>query len=269
MMKQPHTNRMPVLGLGTWENTQPEECRKSVEEALNMGYRHIDTAQAYGSESEVGDGIERSDVEYGDVFLATKVWISNLGYNDVIETTGESLEKLGVDYVDLVYVHWPAQAFDMEETFNAFGELYDRGLVERVGISNFEPEQVEEATRVSDVPIFANQIEVHLMLPQDELIEVCQEQDIEVVAYSPLARGGVFQNEAISEVSNKYDVSEAQVSLAWLRQRGITAIPKATSENHIRDNWESLGLSLSDEDMRLLNKISNHQRRVDPSFAPW
>lgn len=260
---------MPVLGLGTWENTQPEECRKSVEEALNMGYRHIDTAQAYGNESEVGDGIERSDVEYGDVFLATKVWISNLGYDDVIETTEESLEKLGVDYVDLMYVHWPARAFDMEETFDAFGELYDRGLIERVGISNFEPEQVREATRVSDVPIFANQIEVHPMLPQNELVELCQEQDVEVVAYSPLARGGVFQNETISEVSNKYDVSEAQVSLAWLRQRGITAIPKATGENHIRDNWVSLDLTLSDEDMSRIESIDVRDRCVDPSFAPW
>jgi 2,5-diketo-D-gluconate reductase B len=268
-MKQPHTNGMPMLGLGTWENTQPEECRESVEKALNMGYRHIDTAQIYGNESEVGDGVERADVEYEDVFLATKIWISNLEYDDVLETTEESLERLSVDYVDLMYVHWPARAFDMEETFDAFGELYDRGLIERVGISNFEPEQVREATRVSDVPIFANQIEVHPMLPQDNLVEVCQDEDVEVVAYSPLARAGVFQNETITEVSDRYDVSEAQVSLAWLRQRGITAIPKATGENHIRDNWDSLSLSLSDEDMRLLNNISNHQRQVDPSFAPW
>ncbi|ELZ92687.1 aldo/keto reductase [Haloferax sulfurifontis] len=260
---------MPMLGLGTWQNTDADECRNAVQTALEMGYRHIDTAQAYGNESEVGAGIAAADVDRDDVFLATKVWIDELSYDDVIESTEVSLEKLGVDYVDLLYVHWPSREYDAEETLAAFDELVDRGLTERVGISNFEPEQVREAVELSESGIFANQIEMHPLLQQEELREVCAEEDIEIVAYSPLARGAVFDVDVLSDIAEKHDASEAQVSLAWLREKGVTAIPKATSEGHIRDNWESLALELDDEDVAAIDAIDVEDRRVDPGFAPW
>ncbi len=265
----PSANGMPMLGLGTWENTDPEECRAAVATALEMGYRHVDTAQIYGNEAEVGDGIARADVDRGEVFLATKVWIDNLAPEDVRATTEESLDRLGVDSVDLMYVHWPAREYDAAETLAAFNELYEDGLIDRIGVSNFEPEQVAEAVEVSDAPIFANQVEVHPLLQQTALIEACAEHDVEVVAYSPLARGRVFEVPELTEIAEKHDASEAQVSLAWLREKGVTAIPKATSEAHIRDNWESLAVPLDDEDVAAIDAIDREDRRVDPGFAPW
>ena len=265
----PSANGMPMLGLGTWENTDPDACRNAVATALEMGYRHVDTAQIYGNESEVGDGIARADVDREDVFLATKVWIDNLAPEEVRRTADESLDRLGVDSVDLMYVHWPAREYDAEETLAAFNGLYDDGLIDRIGISNFEPEQVAEAVGISDAPIFANQVELHPLLQQEELREACTEHDVEIVAYSPLARGGVFDVPELTEIAEKHDASEAQVSLAWLREKGVTAIPKATSEAHIRDNWESLGVALDGEDVATIDAIDREDRRVDPGFAPW
>ncbi|AHZ22045.1 aldo/keto reductase [Haloferax mediterranei ATCC 33500] len=260
---------MPMLGLGTWENTNPDECENAVKTALEMGYRHIDTAQIYGNEAEVGAGIAAADVDRDDIFLATKVWIDELSSDDVIQSTRESLDKLGVDYVDLLYVHWPAGEYDAEETLAAFDELVDEGLTKRVGVSNFEPEQLREAVELSESGIFANQIELHPLLQQDELREVCADEDIEIVAYSPLARGTVFDVDVLSDIAEKHDVSEAQVSLAWIREKGVTAIPKATSEGHIEDNWKSLDLELDDEDIETIDAIEETDRRVDPGFAPW
>ena len=265
----PTASEMPMLGLGTWENTDPEACVNAVATALDAGYRHIDTAQAYGNEEHVGRGIARADVPREDVFLATKVWIDQLAYDDVFASTEESLEKLGVDSVDLLYVHWPAGEYDGEETFRAFDELVDDGVVDRIGISNFEPEQLNDAIDYTQNPIFANQVEVHPLLPQTELREHCIDHGVEMVAYSPLARGEVFEVPELTQIAEKYGVTEAQVSLAWLRQKGVTAIPKATSEAHIRDNWASLDLDLDDDDIEAIDTIERTDRRVDPGFAPW
>ena len=259
---------MPMLGLGTWENDDPEECASAVEQALEMGYRHIDTAQAYGNESYVGDGIERADVDRDDVFLATKVWIDNLAHDDVLETTTESLDRLGTDYVDLLYVHWPARTYDPEETLPALEELVEDGSVERIGVSNFQPDQIDEAMGVVG-DVFANQIEVHPLLPQHDLVEHCQDAGVNVVAYSPLARGEAFDLPQVEAVAEKHDASPAQVCLAWLRERDIAAIPKASSVAHIEDNWQSLGVHLDDEDVDHISNIDRTDRRVDPSFAPW
>jgi len=260
---------MPALGIGTWQNTDPEECANAVATALEMGYRHVDTAQAYDNEAAVGEGLARAAVPRDDVFLATKVWIDQLGGDDVVASTEESLERLGVDYLDLLYIHWPAGAYDPADTLAAFDDLYDEGLIERIGVSNFEPEGVTEAVETADAPIFANQIECHPLLPQDELRTHCADHGVDVVAYSPLARGRVFDVPEISDVADKHGVSEAQVSLAWLREKGVTAIPKATSETHIRDNWASRVLDLDDEDVSKIDGIDRTERQVDPDFAPW
>jgi len=259
---------MPMLGLGTWQNDDPEECVESVRIALEMGYRHIDTAQAYGNEDAVGAGIARADVPREDVFLATKVWISDLDSDGVRRTTADSLDRLGVDSVDLLYVHWPARTYDAEETLSAFDELYDEGKIDRIGVSNFEPHHIETAREVTDAPIFANQVEMHPLLQQDELREYAAETDLELVAYSPLARGAVFENDTIADIAARHDASPAQVSLAWLRENGVTAIPKATGEAHIRDNFESLGLELTDEDVAAIDDIGVENRRIHPDFAP-
>jgi 2,5-diketo-D-gluconate reductase B len=260
---------MPMLGLGTWKNSDPETCAESVATALETGYRHIDTAQAYNNEAAVGDGIERAAVDREEVFLATKIWIDNLAYDDVLETAEASLDRLGVDSVDLLYVHWPSRTYDAEDTLAAFNELYDRGKIDRIGVSNFQPEQVAEAIELSDAPIFANQVECHPLLQQDDLREVCADHDVELVAYSPLARGAVFDIPEIEAIADDHGVSPAQISLAWLREEGVTAIPKATSEDHISDNWASLSVDLSDDDLATIRGIDRTDRQVDPGFGPW
>lgn len=265
----PSADEMPMLGIGTWENTDPEDCVSAVETALETGYRHVDTAQAYGNEEHVGRGIERADVAREDVFLATKVWIDHLDHDGVVESTEESLAKLGVDAVDLLYVHWPCRTYDPEETLGAFDELVDAGLTDRIAISNFQPDQVDEALDIAESPVFANQIEIHPFLPQRELVDHCRERDVEVVAYSPLARGKVFESDVLTEIAAEHDASAAQVSLAWLRDRGITTIPKATSTAHIEDNWQSLDLDLSDEEIARIDAIGERDRRVDPDWGPW
>lgn len=264
----PLAQEMPMLGIGTWQNENPEQCAESVRTALGLGYRHVDTAQIYGNEAAVGEGIAAADVPREDVFLATKVWNANHARDDVISSTEESLEKLGVDSVDLLYVHWPSENYDPEDTLSAFGELRDRGLIDRIGVSNFEPHHLDRAREATDAPIFANQVEMHPLLPQEELREYAADTDLELVGYSPLARGQVFDVDVISDVAEKHDVSEAQVSLAWLREKGVTTIPKATSRDHIADNWASLNLELDDEDVAAIDDIDRTERQIDPSFGP-
>ncbi|WP_436923885.1 aldo/keto reductase [Halosimplex amylolyticum] len=259
---------MPTFGLGTWQNEDPGECAESVRTALEMGYRHVDTAQAYGNESAVGDGIAAADVPREEIFLATKVWIDHLDRDGVIESTEESLAKLGVDSLDLLYVHWPSRTYDAAETLPALESLKERGLIDRIGVSNFEPHHLDEARDVLDEPIFANQVEMHPLLRQEELREYTAEADIELVAYSPLIRGRVFDVPELSEIAEKHEVSEAQVSLAWVREKGVTAIPKATSEAHIRDNWESVALDLDDEDVAAIDAIDRTDRQINPGFGP-
>ena len=264
----PTRDGMPVLGLGTWENDDPAQCTESVRTALNAGYRHVDTAQIYGNEAAVGDGISAADVDRDDVFLATKVWIDQLAPEDVIESTRESLDKLGTEYVDLLYVHWPAGPYDPEETLPAFAELRDDGLVDRIGVSNFEPAHLDAAADALGEMPFANQVEMHPLLQQEELRAYADDNDVELVAYSPLARGNVLDVPEVAEIAEKHGVSAAQVSLAWLREKGVTAIPKATGEDHIVDNWASLGLDLEAEDVEKIDSIERTDRQLNPDFGP-
>ncbi|MFW5924115.1 MAG: aldo/keto reductase [archaeon] len=263
------TDGIPTLGLGTWQNTDRETCATTVEMALEMGYRHVDTAQGYDNERYVGEGIAAAAVDREDVFLATKVWIDNLAHDDVLASTRESLENLGVDALDLLYVHWPAGEYDPEPTLTAFQELYDDGQIERIGVSNFEPRHLDRAAEILDAPIAANQVEFHPLLQQEALRKYLADAGIDLVAFSPLARGEVFDVPEIQRIAEKHGVSEAQVSLAWIREKDGIAIPKATGEAHLRDNWESLTLELDDEDVSTIDGIDRESRQVDPGFGPW
>lgn len=264
----PRSTEMPMLGFGTWQNDEHDQCVESVQTALDMGYRHVDTAQIYGNEAAVGDGIERSTVPREDIFLATKVWIDSLSYQDVLDTTAESLDKLGTEYVDLLYVHWPARTYDPEETCRALDELYDDGTIDRIGVSNFDPQHIDDAREHLDAPVFANQVETHPYLPQTELREYTAENDIELVAYSPLARANVLGDDTLGEIADHHDASEPQVALAWLRAHGVTAIPKATGEAHIQDNWESLTVELTDDEIAAIDDIDHDERLINPDFGP-
>ncbi|MFW5928829.1 MAG: aldo/keto reductase [Halobacteriota archaeon] len=257
---------VPDIGIGTWQNTDPEVCAESVETALELGYRHVDTAQAYGNEGAVGDGLARSSVDRDDVYLATKVWTSNLAPDDVVPSARESLDRLGVDRVDLLYVHWPAGGYDAEDTLAEFERLRDMGLVDDVGVSNFTPEHLEEAVDHADVDV--HQFEFHPLLQQHELVSDSRGLGMDVVGYSPLARGDVFELDEVSEVAERQGVSPARVVLAWSLEVGVKPIPKASSRGHIEDNLGALDVDLDDGDLELLEGADERRRLIDPEFAP-
>ncbi len=265
--KVPRADDMPLLGLGTYRN-EGDQCVESVRTALELGYRHVDTAAMYRNERAVGRGIAAADVDREEVFLASKVWKSDLSAEDVLDSARDSLDRLGTDYLDLLYVHWPAETYDPGETLPAFDRLREAGDIRHVGVSNFEPHHLDRAREVLAAPIFANQVEMHPLLPQTELREYAAEYGVHMVAYAPVARGRVFEVPTLSEIADDHGVSEVQVGLAWLREKGVAAIPKATGADHIRDNWESLALSLSDEEIERIDAIDRRERLIDPDFGP-
>jgi 2,5-diketo-D-gluconate reductase B len=257
------------LGLGTWENTDTEECREAVREALEVGYRHIDTAQLYENEASVGAGIAAADVDREDVFLATKVATDNLAYDDVLASTEESLAKLGTDYVDLLYVHWPIDTYDAEATLAAFQKLYDEGLIRNVGVSNFGQRHLAEAAEILDAPIFANQVECSPYLQQEELRAHASEHDYWLVAYSPLARGAVLEDPVLSDIAEKHDATVPQVALAWLLSlETVIPIPKARGD-HVAENWAARDIDLDEDDTARIADLDRGERQVDFEAAPW
>lgn len=260
---------VPRPGLGTSKNTG-EQCADTVETALELNYRHVDTAQMYDNEGQVGKGLERANVDRDDVFLATKVHPDHLEPDHVRQTTESSLGKLGVEYVDLLYVHWPIRTYDAQETLLVFDELRDEGKVEHVGVSNFTPELLDEAREVLDSPILANQVEMHPLLQQDELLDDAREHDMYLVAYAPLMRGEASSVPELAEIAEKHAISPEQVCLAWLFDKeNVVPIPKATGRDHLEANFDARSVELDVEDVERIEGIDRERRLVDPDDAAW
>jgi 2,5-diketo-D-gluconate reductase B len=239
--------KVPSLGLGTYRLTG-QTCVQAVEIALSMGYRHVDTAQMYDNEEEVGRGIEGAEVDRGEIFLTTKVWPSDFAHDRVIRKTRESLRKLRTDYVDLLLMHWPGEGVPLEETLGAMRELQEDGSVLHVGVSNFSPSLVEEAAEHAE--IFCNQVQYHPYRNQDALVDQAQEMDYLLTAYTPLSRGGVQEDPTLREIGEAHNKTATQVALRWLvQQEKVSAIPKATGEEHLRENLDIFDFELSDEEM--------------------
>jgi 2,5-diketo-D-gluconate reductase B len=239
--------KVPSLGLGTWRLTGDIGAR-AVELALVLGYRHIDTAQIYRNEEQVGQGIQNAGVDREEIFLVTKVWTNNFSYKRTIESTRESLRKLGTTYVDLLLMHWPNSSVPLEETLGAMTELQNEGSVRHLGVSNFPPSMVAEAAR--HVTVFCNQVEYHPYEGQDELLEQAREMDFLLTAYSPVAKGAVLNDRTLLGIGDAHGKTSVQVALRWLiQQEKVAAIPKATSEEHLRGNLEVFDFELSNEEM--------------------
>ncbi len=263
-------DELPGFGLGTYSDDDREQWRDNVRTALDVGFRHVDTAQDYDNERYVGRGIADSDVNREALFLATKVDTANLTYEDVLESTEKSLDRLGTDYLDLLYVHWPHDTYAGAETLRAFDELYDEGSIENVGLSNFTPELLDEAREALDAPLAAHQVEMHPLLQQEELVEYAQQHDHRLVAYSPLAQGEAFDVPEIVDVAEKHDATPAQVCLAWLRSKeNVAAIPKASGREHMETNLAAADLELDGEDVAAIDGIDREHRVIDPGWAPW
>jgi diketogulonate reductase-like aldo/keto reductase len=240
--------KVASLGLGTWR-LSGQECVRAVERALALGYRHIDTAQMYANEGEVGRGIQNSGVDREEIFLVTKVRTSSFSYDEVIRSTRESLKKLRTDHVDLLLMHWPNPSVPLEETLGAMTELQEEGSVKHVGVSNFPTSMVEQAARHATV--FCNQVEYHPYKAQSELLEQAKEMDYLLTAYSPVARGAVANDVTLRGIGEAHDKRPTQVALRWLiQQEKVAAIPKAASEEHLRSNFDIFDFKLSDEEMK-------------------
>ena len=242
---------VPALGLGTWQLTG-RTCRETVRTALELGYRHVDTAQAYGNERQVGRGIADADVDREDVFLVTKLTGGNRDAESVRRSTRESLDRLDTDHLDCLLIHWPNRAWmpSLEETLGAMNDLVDEGLVDHIGVSNFSVSLLDEARELSAAPILTDQVQYHPYWDQRRLLDYCRIHDVLLTAYSPLARGGVLNDPALVTVGNRYGKSPAQVALRWLvQQDGVAAIPKATSRDHLEANLAIFDFELTDGEM--------------------
>lgn len=259
-----HRGEIPVMGLGTWE-LEGDECTRIVRSALEMGYRHIDTAEVYENEENVGRGIEGWDRE--EFFLTSKVWRSHLRDGDLQEACRASLERLGTDYLDLYLVHWPDSSIPLRETIGALDELRDEGAIRAWGVSNFTIEHLEDTFEHGTPSV--NQVEIHPWLAQAELSEFCREHGVVVTAYSPLAQGEGPGADRLEEIGESHDRSGAQVALRWSIQHGRVVIPKSSSEDHLAENLGALDFELSDEEMDEIDAMDEGRRLLEPDFAEF
>ena len=259
---------IPKLGFGTWQLTG-DECRRGVADALAVGYRHVDTAQMYGNEAQVGQGIAASAVPRQDIFLTTKLLPDNLAPDRVHTSIKESLTDLRTDDVDLLLIHWPSRDVPLEETLGAMSELREQGLVRGVGVSNFPPSLVREA--VGHTAILANQVEYHAYLSQEALLELARKHDHMLTAYCPLARAQLLDDPVVTDIAAAHEATPAQVALAWLlAQDHVATIPKATARERIEENFAAAQLRLSDDELARITALDrgNDGRLLDPPFAP-
>ncbi len=257
---------IPVLGFGTFR-LRGEECRRAVEAALEIGYRHIDTAEIYGNESVVGEVLRASPVRRETLFVTTKAWKDDLSPEGVRRSLQGSLDRLGLEYVDLWLIHWPNPAYDLRVTLDAMMDLKDQGRTRAIGVSNFPVAMFEEASVLA--PVACNQVEYHPYLAQDAVLRAARAHHAAVTAYSPLAIGKVLNDSVLVAIGRKHGKSAAQVALRWLiQQPGVVAIPKAGDRKHAEENFDVFDFALDDEDMKSVGDLSRGVRLTNPAHAP-
>lgn len=257
--------KMPSIGFGTYKSGNDEETTKIVKYALEIGYRQIDTASFYGNEVGIGNGIKESRINREDIFLVTKLWNDDHGYDKTIEAFNKSLERLQVNYIDLYLVHWPNKL--NSETWKAFEYLYRTGKVKAIGVCNFKIGHLEELKKTAEIMPMVNQIELHPQSSKNDMLSYCEENDIQLVAWSPIMRGKLFSNELIIGLSEKYKKTIAQIILRWHVQRGIIPIPKSSNEERIKENLSIFDFELSNDDMKTIDLL-NEGDNVSVSGVP-
>ena len=260
---------IPALGFGTYE-LKGSTCREMVRDAVNAGYRHVDTAQAYDNEELVGAGIEDAGVDRDEIFLTTKVWFDSFEPAQLNSSVESSLKKLRTDYVDLLLLHWPVFENSMEPTLEALLKQKEKGRARAVGVSNFTLAQLEKANQITGQQLVTNQVEYHPFLDQSKMLNRLGQNNMALTAYSPLARGKIFKEEVLSRIARERGVDEAQITVAWLLgQPGVVAIPKSSSMEHALSNLNGAELELSSEERDAIDKLGSAEGRlIDPSFAP-
>ncbi|MFB6219158.1 MAG: aldo/keto reductase [Halobacteriaceae archaeon] len=258
---------LPPFGFGTGGLQDPRNCAESVRLAVEAGYRLVDGGQSYGNEAAVGEGIAAASTPREELFVSTKVW-ENL--DRVVESVHGSLDRLGLDVLDMLYVHWPAGDYDPERTLAEFDELVETGLVRSVGMSNFTPPVLDQARARLDAPVVANQVEMHPLLQQAEMVRYAAVHDMYVVAYAPVAKGEVFDVPTLVDIAEKHDATAAQVSLAWLATKpNVVPIPRSGDPAHIRENRAAFDLVLDPADIAAIEAIDRERRLFDQDRALW
>lgn len=251
--------KMPLFGLGVFKAEDGTETENAVKWAIDEGYKSIDTAKIYGNESSVGQGIKASGVAREDIFLTTKVWNSDQGYETTLEAFEKSLKLLETDYVDLYLIHWPVTG-EIQATWKALEEIYESGRAKAIGVSNFHKQHIEKLLETANITPMVNQIELHPYLNQKELRAYCQSKGIVVEAWSPLARGEVLNDSVLKDIAKKHHKSVAQIVIRWDLQNGIVTIPKSVNQERIKQNAEVFDFELSLEEMTAINKLDKGYR---------
>jgi len=261
---------IPCIGLGTW-TLSGGACRDLVANALDVGYRHIDTAASYGNEREVGAGIRASSVARNEIFVTTKVWYTDLHAGDFRRSAEASLERLGLDHVDLLLIHWPSRTIALAETIDALNAARENGLTRHIGVSNFPTSLLVEAIRLSRVPLAVNQVEYHPMLDQTKLLGACRAEGMAMVSYCPLQRGrALLDRRGVVAAARRYGKTPAQVVLRWhVQQDGVGAIPRTSRRERLAENLDIFDFALSDDEMNAISALRRANDRIcDFHFAP-
>lgn len=258
--------KIPALGFGTFR-MKGEECTQAVENALKIGYRHLDTAEIYENEKAVGEGIKASGIGREGLFITTKAWMDDMSPDGVRKSLDQSLTDLGIDYADLWLIHWPNPKYEVEQTLAAMTKEVDQGRVRHVGVSNFPAALFERAAKAA--PVVCNQVEYHPYLAQTKVIEAARRRDALVMAYAPLGIGKCHSDESLAAIGAKYGKTAAQVTLRWfMQQPNVGAIPKSSGFDHAKENFEIFDFELSDADMTAIHGLARGERMIKPDFGP-
>jgi diketogulonate reductase-like aldo/keto reductase len=258
---------IPAIGFGTWQVTG-QECYDSVLKAIQLGYRHIDTAAIYWNHIEVGKAIKDSGVNRSELFVTTKLWMSDMSIDQVEPAVLLALQELQLEYIDLYLIHWPSKDIDVQDTLSAMQKLKSSGKLLNLGISNCTITNVQKAIDTG-ITIVNNQVEFHPSLYQKELLEFCKANNIIITAYSPLARGQDLELPVIIKLAKKYNKSTSQIILRWLIQHDIVVIPKTVNEQRMAENLDIFDWNIADEDMVLIDNLDSNNRVVKPSFSQF
>jgi len=264
--------QMPMLGYGVYQVTK-DECERCVLDALEVGYRSIDTAQSYFNEEEVGNAIQKSGIPREEIFLTTKVWVEHYGYEECKKSVYDSLKKLKTDYLDLMLLHQPFS--DYYGAWRALEELYKEGILRAIGVSNFYPDRLVDIANFSEICPMVNQVETHVLNQQTEAKKWMDKYHVQIEAWAPFGegRGGLFTNPTLTEIGAKYDKSAAQVMLRWNMQRGVIVLPKSTHKERMIQNLDVFDFTLSDEDMTAIatldTQTSSFFSHYDPNMVEW
>lgn len=250
--------RMPYLGLGVFQ-TPNNEIKNAVHAALDFGYRHIDTAAFYENEDGLGEAIKSHSISRKELFITSKVWNTDQGYDETIRAFGESLKKLQTDYLDLYLVHWPIKG-KYTDTWRALETLYEEGRIRAIGVSNFLQHHLEDVMASGKIVPMVNQMEFHPHLVQQDLIDFCKKHNIQYEAWSPLMQGGIFEIDLLKDLAEKYSKRIAQIVLRWDLQKGVVTIPKSVKKNRIEENASIFDFEISEEDMKKIDALDCNGR---------